>query len=146
MLGLLTVFLRRTILGSALRAAADDFVMTRLLGIRANVVIATAFAISGCLAGVVSLFWIGRSGSVIPQIGLTPVLIAFVASVIGGMGSLAGAVVGGYMLGFVTIALNTLLPQDLLEFRQAFVFALVILVLLFRPQGLISGAYSAERI
>jgi branched-chain amino acid transport system permease protein len=146
LLGLLTVFLRRTILGSALRAAADDFVMTRLLGIRANVVIATAFAISGCLAGVVSLFWVGRSGSVIPQIGLTPVLIAFVASVIGGMGSLAGAVVGGYLLGFVTIALNTMLPQDLLEFRQAFVFAIVILVLLFRPQGLISGAYSAERI
>lgn len=146
LLGLLTVFLRRTILGSALRAAADDFVMTRLLGIRANLVIATAFAISGCLAGVVSLFWIGRSGSVIPQIGLTPVLIAFVASVIGGMGSLTGAAVGGYLLGFVTIALNTLLPQALLEFRQAFVFAVVILVLLFRPQGLISGAYSAERV
>jgi branched-chain amino acid transport system permease protein len=146
LLGLLTLFLRRTILGSALRAAADDFVMTRLLGIRANLVIATAFAISGCLAGVVSLFWIGRSGSVIPQIGLTPVLIAFVASVIGGMGSLTGAVTGGYLLGFVTVALNTLLPQGLLDFRQAFVFAIVILVLLFRPQGLISGAYSAERI
>jgi branched-chain amino acid transport system permease protein len=146
LLGLLTLFLRRTILGSALRAAADDFVMTRLLGIRANLVIATAFAISGCLAGVVSLFWIGRSGSVIPQIGLTPVLIAFVASVIGGMGSLTGAAVGGYLLGFVTIALNTLLPQALLEFRQAFVFAVVILVLLFRPQGLISGEYSAERV
>lgn len=145
-LGLLTLFLTRTILGSALRAAADDFVMTRLLGVRANLVIATAFAISGLLAGVVSLFWIGRSGSVIPQIGLTPVLIAFVASVIGGMGSLTGAVVGGYLLGFVTVALNTFLPQDLLDFRQAFVFAIVILVLLFRPQGLISGAYSAERI
>jgi branched-chain amino acid transport system permease protein len=146
LLGLLTLFLRRTILGSALRAAADDFVMTRLLGIRANLVIATAFAISGCLAGVVSLFWIGRSGSVIPQIGLTPVLIAFVASDIGGLGSLTGAAVGGYLLGFVTIALNTLLPQALLEFRQAFVFAVVILVLLFRPQGLISGEYSAERV
>ena len=145
-LGLLTLFLTRTILGSALRAAADDFVMTRLLGVRANLVIATAFAISGLLAGVVSLFWIGRSGSVIPQIGLTPVLIAFVASVIGGMGSLTGAVVGGYLLGFVTVALNTFLPQGLLDFRQAFVFAIVILVLLFRPQGLISGAYSAERI
>lgn len=145
-LGLLTLFLTRTILGSALRAAADDFVMTRLLGVRANLVIATAFAISGLLAGVVSLFWIGRSGSVIPQIGLTPVLIAFVASVIGGMGSLTGAVVGGYLLGFVTVALNTFLPQDLLDFRQAFVFAIVILVLLFRPQGLISRAYSAERI
>lgn len=145
-LGLLTLFLTRTMLGSALRAAADDFVMTRLLGVRANLVIATAFAISGFLAGIVSLFWIGRSGSVIPQIGLTPVLIAFVASVIGGMGSLTGAVVGGYLLGFVTVALNTFLPQDLLDFRQAFVFAIVILVLLFRPQGLISGAYSAERI
>jgi branched-chain amino acid transport system permease protein len=145
-LGVLTLFLRRTILGSALRAAADDFVMTRLLGLRANLVIATAFAISGLLAGVVSLFWIGRSGSVIPQIGLTPVLIAFVASVIGGMGSLTGAVVGGYLLGFVTVALNTFLPQDLLDFRQAFVFGIVILVLLFRPQGLISGAYSRERI
>jgi branched-chain amino acid transport system permease protein len=146
LLGLLTLFLTRTILGSALRAAADDFVMAQLLGVRANKVIATAFAISGCLAGVVSLFWIGRSGSVVPQIGLTPVLIAFVASVIGGMGSLTGAVVGGYLLGFVTVALNTFLPQGLLNFRQAFVFAIVILVLLFRPQGLISGAYSSERI
>ena len=146
LLGLLTLFLTRTILGTALRAAADDFVMAQLLGIRANKVIATAFAISGFLAGVVSLFWIGRSGSVIPQIGLTPLLVAFVASVIGGMGSLTGAVVGGYLLAFVTIALNTLLPQGLLEFRQAFVFTIVILVLLFRPQGLISGAYSAERI
>ena len=146
LLGVLTLFLRRTVLGSALRAAADDFVMTRLLGIRANLVIATAFAISGCLAGVVSLFWIGRTGSVVPQIGLTPVLIAFVASVIGGMGSLTGAAVGGYLLGFVTITLNTLLPQELLDFRQAFVFAIVILVLLFRPQGLISGAYSREGI
>ncbi len=146
LLGLLTLFLTRTILGTALRAAADDFVMAQLLGIRANKVIATAFAISGCLAGVVSLFWIGRSGSVIPQIGLTPLLVAFVALVIGGMGSLTGAVVGGYLLAFVTIGLNTLLPQSLLVFRQAFVFAIVILVLLFRPQGLISGASSAERI
>jgi branched-chain amino acid transport system permease protein len=56
------------------------------------------------------------------------------------MGSLTGAVAGGYLLGFLTITLNTLLPQRLLDFRQAFVFAIVILVLLFRPRGLISGA------
>lgn len=146
LLVLLTVFLKRSTLGSALRAAADDFVMTRLLGIRANLVIATAFAISGFLAGVVSLFWIGRSGSVVPQIGLTPVLIAFVASVVGGMGSLTGAVLGGYLLGFLTITLNTFLPQAWLNYRQAFVFAIVIIVLLFRPQGLISKSYSEERI
>ena len=145
-LGLLTFFLRRTIMGSALRAAADDFVMTRLLGVRANQVIAAAFAISGCLAGLVALFWVGRTASVVPYIGLNPVLIAFVASVIGGMGSLTGAVVGGYLLGFLTIGLNTVLPQGLLDFRQAFLFGIVILLLLFRPQGLISGTQSAERI
>jgi branched-chain amino acid transport system permease protein len=146
LLGLLTLFLRRTILGNALRAAADDFVMTRLLGVRANQVIATAFAISGGLAGVVSLFWIGRLGSVVPFVGLTPVLIAFVAAVIGGLESLTGAVVGGYLLGFLTVGLQLLLPQVLLDYRQAFVFAIVILVLLFRPQGLIGGNYSAERV
>lgn len=145
-LGLLTLFLRRTTPGSALRAAADDFVMTRLLGVRANRVIAAAFAISGFLAGVVSLFWVGRIGSVVPFIGLTPVLIAFVATVIGGMESLTGAVVGGYLLGFVNVGLQLLLPQDLLDYRDAFTFAIVILVLLFRPQGLIRGMYSAERV
>ncbi len=145
-LGLLTLFLRRTILGSALRAAADDFVMTRLLGVRANHVIAAAFAISGGLAGVVALFWVGRSGSVVYNIGLTPVLIAFVATVIGGMESLTGAVVGGYLLGFLTVGLQLILPQRLLDYRQAFVFAIVILVLLFRPQGLISGTSGTERV
>jgi branched-chain amino acid transport system permease protein len=145
-LAILTLFLKRTILGSALRAAADDFVMTRLLGVRANQVIATAFAISGLLAGVVSLFWVGRIGSVVPFIGLTPVLIAFVATVIGGMESLTGAVVGGYLLGFVNVGLQLLLPQELLDYRDAFTFVIVILVLLFRPQGLIRGTYSAERV
>ncbi len=133
-------------MGSALRAAADDFVMTRLLGVRADQVIATAFAISGCLAGIVAIFWIGRTASVVPTIGLTPVLVAFVASVIGGLGSLAGAVVGGYLLGFLTVGLQSVLPQQLLDFRQAFVFVIVILVLLFRPQGLIRGPATGERV
>lgn len=136
MLGILTIFMRRTILGSALRAAASDFTMTRLLGIRANLIIAIAFAISGCLAGVVSLFWIGRIGTVMPNVGLTPVLIAFVASVVGGLGSLEGAVVGGYLLGFSTIALNIVLPTKVLDYRQAVLFGIVILVLVFWPEGL----------
>jgi branched-chain amino acid transport system permease protein len=146
LLGLLTLFLKRTLLGIALRAAADDFTMTRLLGVRANRVIATAFAISGCLAGVVSLFWIGRIGSVVPSIGLTPILIAFIATVIGGMESLVGAVVGGYLLGILTVGLQLVLPQELLDFRQAFIFGLVILMLLFRPQGLIQANASREKV
>jgi branched-chain amino acid transport system permease protein len=145
-LGLLTLFLKRTLLGIALRAAADDFIMTRLLGVRANRVIATAFAISGCLAGVVSLFWIGRIGSVVPTIGLTPILIAFIATVIGGMESLSGAVLGGYLLGFLTVGLQLFLPQELLDFRQAFIFGIVILMLLFRPQGLIQAGAAREKV
>jgi branched-chain amino acid transport system permease protein len=133
---LLLVFMRRTILGSALRAAASDFTMTRLLGIYADQIIAIAFAISGCLAGIVSLFWLGRIGSVMPNIGLTPVLIAFIASVVGGLGSLEGAVIGGYTLGFLTIALNHILPTDILEYRQAILFGLVIFILVIRPEGL----------
>ncbi|MEM7127596.1 MAG: branched-chain amino acid ABC transporter permease [Chloroflexota bacterium] len=140
----LTLFLRQTLLGIALRAAADDFTMTRLLGIRANWVIATAFAVSGCLAGVVSLFWIGRLGSVTPTIGSTPILVAFVATVIGGMESLLGAVVGGFALGFLTVGLQMVLPQSMLDFRQAFVFLIVILVLLFRPEGLMGSGGEAR--
>ncbi len=146
LLGLLTLFLRRTLLGIALRAAADDFVMTRLVGIRANQVIATAFAISGFLAGVVALFWIGRLGSVGPFVGSTPVLVAFVAAVVGGMESLTGAVIGGYLLGTLTVGLQLVLPQSLLDYRQAFVFAIVLLVLLFRPQGLVRGTAVTERV
>jgi branched-chain amino acid transport system permease protein len=135
----LTLFLRRSIIGMALRAAADDFTMTRLLGVRANLVIAAAFAISGLMAGIVALFWIGRSSLVEPSVGLQPVLIAFIASVTGGLDSLRGAVVGGYVLGFLTIGLQTWLPRELLDYRDAVMFGIVIVILLVRPQGLLGG-------
>lgn len=140
----LTVFLRRTVIGLALRAAADDFTMTRLLGVPANRVIAAAFAISGLMAGIVALFWIGRTGQTYPTVGLQPVLIAFIASVVGGMDSLRGAVLGGYVLGFLTMGLQTWLPQGVNNYRDAVMFGIVIVVLLLRPQGLIRPAYSRE--
>jgi branched-chain amino acid transport system permease protein len=140
----LTVFLRRTIIGLALRAAADDFTMTRLVGVRANIVIAAAFAVSGFMAGIVALFWIGRSGQVWPSVGLQPVLIAFIASVVGGMESLKGAVLGGYVLGFLTMGLQTWLPTDLNNYRDAVMFGIVILVLVIRPQGLVRPVYLRE--
>jgi branched-chain amino acid transport system permease protein len=139
LLALFALLLKRSILGIALRAAADKFVMTRMLGIPANVVIGTAFAISGLLAGTVALFWFGRTGSVTPEIGLWPLLVAFVSTVIGGMRSLAGAVLGGYVLALIQMAFSNFLPPELLEFRVAFVFTLVIVILLFRPEGLIRG-------
>lgn len=143
---LLVVLLRRTVLGIALRAASDNFRMTRMLGVPANLVISVAFAISGFLAGVVALFWVGRTASVTPTIGAAPLLVAFVATVIGGMRSLEGAVVGGYVYGIVFSLIGVLLPQALLEFREAFMFVIVILILLFRPEGLVRGAAGARRV
>jgi branched-chain amino acid transport system permease protein len=140
----LNLLLRRTTLGIALRAAADDFPMTRMLGVRADRVIAAAFAISGVLAGVVGLFWIARVGSVVPTIGGGPLLIALIATVIGGMGGLAGAIAGGYVLGALTVGMQLLLPPGLIDYRDAFTFGIVILVLLIRPQGLIPGRQSAR--
>ena len=142
----LTLLLERTVLGMALRAAADNFQMTRMLGVPANLLISTAFLISGLLAGVVALFWVGRTASVTPTIGLSPLLIAFVATVIGGMHSLVGAVVGGYLYAFLFSAIGLMLPQDMLDFREAFMFGVVILILLFRPEGLVRSGYTRERV
>lgn len=142
---ILSILMRRTIIGMALRAAADDFTMTRLLGVRANLLISVAFAISGLLAGIVAIFWVGRSSLVEPAIGLQPVLIAFIASVVGGMENVKGAVLGGYLLGFLTVGLQTWLPQAMLDYRNAVLFGIVIVLLLIRPEGLIRPVYSRER-
>jgi len=146
LLALFTLLLRKTVLGMALRAASDNFRMTRMLGVSANLVISVAFVISGFFAGVASLFWVGRAASVTPTIGGAPLLIAFVATVIGGMRSLEGAVVGGYVYGIVYSLLSLLLPQYLLDYREAFMFLIVILILLFRPEGLIRANVTPERV
>jgi branched-chain amino acid transport system permease protein len=139
-LGLLTIFLRRTTLGISMRAAAQDFAVARLMGIRADAVIATAFAISGLLAGVAAFLWVAQRGSVDPAMGLTPVIKAFIASVMGGLGSLPGAVVGGFVLGFIEVTLQAWLPQEALPFKDAVSLTIVILILLWRPQGLLGRA------
>lgn len=145
LLGTFTLLMRRSHLGIAMRAAATHFTMARMLGVPANLIISTAFAISGVLAGTVALLWLGRIGTVVPRVGLEPLLIAFIATVIGGMRSLEGAVLGGFVLALIDTGFNYTLPQDLLKFRDAFTFTLVILILLWRPQGLVRGPASGER-
>lgn len=145
LLALFALLMKRTVLGLAMRAAATNFTMARMLGVPANLVISAAFALSGLLAGVVALFWLGRIGTVVPGIGLEPLLVAFIATVIGGMRSLEGAVLGGFLLALIDTGLNYALPQDLLKFRDAFTFSAVILILLWRPQGLIRGPASGQR-
>ncbi len=138
MLAGLNLFLRTTVLGRAMRAASEDFAIVRLMGIRANAVVATAFAISGLLAGVAGILWVAQRGSVDPLMGFLPVLKAFIAAIIGGLGSLSGAVAGGFLLGFIEVFLQAYLPDSLLSYRDAFTILLVIAVLLFAPQGLLA--------
>lgn len=142
----LTLFLKKTPFGVQMRAAAEDFRMAQYLGVRANFVIGLAFAISGVLAAVVSLLFVSQTGALSYVMGVPLMLFAFIATVIGGMGSLVGAVVGGFTVGFIASMLQAYLPEELRSFRDAFVFTIVILILIFRPSGLIPTKALVQRI
>jgi branched-chain amino acid transport system permease protein len=136
----LTFVLRRTTMGLAMRAAAEDFDMLRLLGIGANRVVATAFALSGLLAGIAAVIWTAQRGSVDPLMGFFPVLKAFIATVLGGLGSLGGAVLGGLVVGAAEVLAQAFLPPALAPYRDAVVLSGVIALLVLRPDGLIPPA------
>ena len=135
-MGLLTYFLLRTRWGMALRAAAVDFEVARLVGVPANRIISLAFAIAGLLAGIAAALWVIRVGGIAPTMGLVPIIKAFVANVIGGLGSLPGAVVGGMILGFFDIFLKAFLPPGVRPYVEAISLAGVVIILYFRPQGI----------
>jgi branched-chain amino acid transport system permease protein len=160
LLGLLSLFVTRTTLGLSMRAAAEDLNAARLMGINVNRVVATAFAISAALAAVAGFLYAVQAGQINPYMGFTPVLKAFIAAVIGGFGSIVGAVLGGYVLGFLEVLVTALagigdllpagsvppevrgflqqwLPSSLASYRDAVVFIVLILVLLVRPQGIL---------
>lgn len=147
MLVFLDWFMKRQKHGIAMRAAAEDFAVARLMGIRANTVISAAFALSGLLAGVAAVLWVSQRASVDPLMGFTPVLKAFIAAILGGLGSLRGAVAGGFLLGFIEIYLAAFLPPEFQEFRDPIGLGIVVLVLLARPNGLIPAAgLKAEKV
>lgn len=138
--------LYRTRTGLAMRAAAENFDMARLLGVPADRVIAISFAISGALAAAVGVLIVMQTGQVSPAMGLTPVLVGFVAVVIGGFGRIYGAAVGGLLLGALSSLLGTYLPDGLVPFRDAIVFAFPVLILIFRPHGLLGGEIGKARV
>jgi branched-chain amino acid transport system permease protein len=141
---LLTLILRRTVPGIAMRAAAEDFAVVRLMGIRANHVVALAFAISGALAGIAAILWVAQRGSVDPFMGAAPVLKAFIATVLGGLGSLGGAVLGGFVVGGIEVLLQAFLPEALAPYREAISLILIIGLLVWRPEGLLPAASSSR--
>jgi branched-chain amino acid transport system permease protein len=142
----LVAFFRLSRTGLQMRAAAEDFTMARLVGVRANRVIAFAFAISGILACMVSFYLVAQTGSVSYKMGVSMVLIAFVSSVIGGMGSIAGAALGGFLVGIISVSLQAYLPVELRPYRDAFVFLLFVLFLFWRPDGLLTSRADRDRV
>jgi branched-chain amino acid transport system permease protein len=142
----LVQLVRGTSVGIQMRAAAENFEMARLLGVRADRVIALGFAISGFLAAVAAFFLISQTGSVSPVFGVSPVLIAFIATIVGGLGSLPGSVIAGFGLGAVTVLLQEVLPAGLQPYRDAFVFLVVLITLIARPEGLIPQRAGTVRV
>lgn len=137
--------IRHTMFGIALRAAAEDFDTARLMGIRSNWVIRGAFAFAGLLAGIAAVFFLMRTGRASPTIGLTPMLKGVLAALIGGLGSLGGAVIGGFTLGVVEVLLLANLPDQWVGLTNGIVFILIALLFIFRPQGIVTVRH-AERV
>jgi branched-chain amino acid transport system permease protein len=134
----MTLLIKRTTIGIRLRASTEDFRMAQLVGVRANWIISAAFGITGLLASAVALLFTFRSGAIAPDIGQGPLLIAFVGGVIGGLGSLAGAALGGFALGVILNLLQATLPLSINNHFQLFAFAGVIAILVLQPNGLIA--------
>lgn len=142
---LLAVLLRRTMLGTEILATAENRSVAQLLGIRPNRVVMIAFAISGVIAGVVAVLELPRLGAVTSQTGLSPTIEAFVAIILGGLGSIRGAVFGGLALGALETASAAWLPSHWNPYQQALVFVLVATLVSLRPGGLAGAVAEATR-
>ena len=147
-LALLALLLTRTTIGLHTRAAASDFRTARLLGVRANRVIAFAALLSGVLAATVSVLLTVQTPFVSPDFALRDTIVVLVGVVVGGIDRLWTATLGGFTIGFASGVINGALPTDKTVYLPSAVFALVILVLLLRPAGLFAwGRHAAaERV
>lgn len=139
------LLLNRTRIGLEMRAAAADFRAARLLGVRANRVIGTAFLLGGLFAGVVALLLTATQPLVTPTFGLQITILALVGVVVGGMDRLVSATLGGFAIGFVNSLLGDVLPSSQGVFLTSFLYLLVIVVLVLRPGGVfVPGGASAR--
>ncbi len=139
---LLTYIVQRTKLGKAMRAASFDTETAQLMGVNGDQVISFTFVIGSSLAAVAGVLVGVYYNSIDPLMGIMPGLKAFVAAVLGGIGILPGAVVGGLVLGVIEALVSGFLSST---FRDAAAFAILILVLLFKPSGLF-GKNTHEKV
>ncbi|GMQ85285.1 MAG: branched-chain amino acid ABC transporter permease [Acidimicrobiia bacterium] len=147
LLGFMAWLLGKTSVGLQMRAAAADFDTARILGVRAGRVIALAFVLAGFLAAAVTLVLAVQRPLATPTYGFFILVPALVGVVVGGLGKLVPATLGGFGIGFMTVILGDVLPSGSRVFLNSVLFAIVIIVLLVRPDGLFIGRTGvAERV
>jgi len=150
MLVALTLFVNRTKLGKAIRAVAEDQATAGLMGINVNRMISITFLIGGAMGGAAGALFGLQFGTINPYTGFIPGIKAFTAAVLGGIGNIPGAMVGGLVLGMLeTFAASymSLLTGGAFgaEYKDIFAFGVLILILMFRPRGLL-GEVVREKI
>ncbi|TLP40521.1 branched-chain amino acid ABC transporter permease [Arcobacter arenosus] len=136
--------LYKTKYGMAIRALSFDIKTVNLMGVDANMIIAIVFALGSALAAVGGLFWAINYPSVEPMMGVLVGLKAFAAAVVGGIGSVTGAVLGGFIIGFTEVVVIAFFPE-LGGYKDAFAFIFLILVLLFKPTGIMGEDLEKSR-
>lgn len=132
----LTYLVHHTKQGMAMRAVSKDFETARLMAIDVNKIVALTFAIGSGLAAFGGIMWALRYPAVFPLMGAIPGLKAFIAAVFGGIGSIPGAMLGGYIIGILEIMIVAFYP-DLAGYRDAYAFVILLIILLVKPTGLI---------
>jgi branched-chain amino acid transport system permease protein len=145
LLVLLFLIIYRTAVGRAMRAIASDLATVSLMGVDVNRIIAFTFLIGSLLAGAGGLLWAMKYPQVNPFMGILPGLKAFIAAVLGGIGNVAGAVLGGLLLGLLEVMIVALFPTWG-GYRDAVAFTLLIVLLLVRPTGLLGEALGEEKL
>ena len=134
----MTYLVKSTRAGKAMRATAQDRDAARMLGIDVDRTIAFTFALGGALAGIGGFLWVMYFTSTRYDLGFQVGLFAFTAAVLGGIGNLAGAALGGLLIGLIqnfNEGLSWHAPGS--DWTQTVVFSILILILVFRPQGLL---------
>jgi len=131
----LLLIIYRTRTGMAMRAISRDMETVRLMGVDVNRITSITFALGSALAAAGGIMWALKFPQIDPYMGIIPGLKAFVAAVLGGIGNVIGAALGGFLLGLLEIMLVALMPS-LGGYKDAFAFLILIGILLFRPIGI----------
>ena len=134
-------FIRRTRYGMAMRAMAFDYVVVPLMGVPLNTIAAMTFALGSALAAAAGILFGVAYPVLDPYMGILIGWKAFVAAILGGRGSIMGATLAGFLLGFIEIFVAMIFPSTL---RDLIAYSIVLLILVFRPHGFFGEAYSAR--